>query len=157
MDMKKCRKDCVLSEADCMRSCNYDEVNIKQLTVMIFWQVNVVYFYPIFLATIAFSERLSWQVEVLYIKCLLLQSQYFFNAYSFGVGDKLYLVIGRFTYKLAWESCAEQNQRCRLHCFPAWLPQPRAYWTCKGRQQRSYDQKGRNDWQNSATSKELME
>ena len=42
-------------------------------------------------------------------------------------------------------------------CFLAWLHRPTTDCTCKGGQQRSYDQKGRNDWQHRASSKELME
>lgn len=41
--------------------------------------------------------------------------------------------------------------------FSAWLHRPKTDCTCKGGQQRSYDQKGRNDWQHRASSKELME
>lgn len=72
-----------------------------------------IFSYDSFLWTAVLASR-----STLY-KMFIVTKSVFFNAYSFGVGDKLYLVIGRFTYKLAWESCAEQNQRCRLHCFPS--------------------------------------
>lgn len=68
--------------------------------------------------------------------------------------------IERFTCRLRWEQkpswvAVGKNEDCT--CFLAWLQKPKTDCTCKGGQQRSYDQKGRNDWQHRASSKELME
>lgn len=133
---------------------------------MILWQVQISSFFLIIFLTHSYffpEIRISSSESTLNKTFIIIKILFFIYPNLFSVGKNFRsheLTIGRFTCKVTsggkwlWIAVCKPEDGTP---FLEGLHRPKTDCTCKGGQQRSYDQKGRNDWQHRASSKELME